>query len=320
MTPLVLVVGFLGAGKTTFLKNLMPELAAAGLRPGLLINDYQNARVDAEQFRDLVEEVKALSGDCVCCGSRDQLLAELVAFEHSANRVLLVETNGTTDSEQLLETLSLEPGLRKFTLPIQLSVIDTQRWQKRFWHNALEKGQARTASHLFLSRTDTVPAPRLEEVRTSLEKAGARGVPTTPRAFAAELAQLCREPGAEREVEHVCHCECRHHHRDEKEEHSHGEPHASHHFASCEFSLPDIVSQKAFRAMLRELPKEVIRAKGLVRFAETPGEFYVFQKMDNDVQFFPVGPSPRVNTPLILLIGPALPGHELREKIAALQA
>ncbi len=315
MTPLVLVVGFLGAGKTTFLKNLMPELAAAGLRPGLLINDYQNARVDAEQFRDLVEEVKALSGDCVCCGSRDQLLAELAAFEHSANRVLLVETNGTTDSEQLLETLSLEPGLRKFTLPIQLSIIDSQRWQKRFWHNSLEKEQVRTASHFFLSRTDTVPIPRLEEVQLSLEKAGVRGVPTTPRDFAAELAQLCREPGSEREVVHLCHSGCGHHH-----EHAHGEDHATHHFSSCEFALPEIVSQKAFRAMLRELPREVIRAKGLVRFLETPDDFYVFQKMDNDVQFFPVGPSPRVNTPLILLIGPRLPEDELREKIASLPA
>ena len=313
MTPLVLVVGFLGAGKTTFLKNLMPELVAAGIRPGLLINDYQNARVDAEQFRDLVEEVKALSGDCVCCGSRDQLLAELQAFDHALNRVLLVETNGTTDSEQLLEALSLDPGLRQFTRPIQLSLIDVQRWQKRFWHNSLERRQARTASHVSLSRTDAVGAARMEEVRISLEKTGVRGSLTTPRAFAAELAGLCREPASSREAGAAGHCGCGHH------EHTEGHAHQeTHHFASCEFPLPALVGEKAFREMLLGLPREVIRAKGLVRFRETPDEFHVFQKLDDDVQFFPVGAAPRVNTPLALFIGPQLPETELREKIACL--
>ena len=62
---------------------------------------------------------------------------------------MLVETNGTTDSEMLIETLSLERSLRHFSLPIQISVIDAQRWQKRFWHNALEREQARTASQVF---------------------------------------------------------------------------------------------------------------------------------------------------------------------------
>ena len=98
MTPLILVVGFLGSGKTTFLKNLMPALGLAEIRPTLLINDYQNARVDAAQFQNLTEEVKALSGDCVCCGSRDELFSFLQEFKHSPGRVMIVETNGTTDS------------------------------------------------------------------------------------------------------------------------------------------------------------------------------------------------------------------------------
>ncbi len=315
MTPLVLVVGFLGAGKTTFLKNLIPGLANAGIRPGLLINDYQNARVDAEQFRDLVEGVKALSGDCVCCGSRDQLLSELQAFDHAPNRVLLVETNGTTDSEQLLEALSLDPALRRFTLPIQLSLIDAQRWQKRYWHNSLERQQARTASHISISRADTVSPSRLEEVRASLEKTGIRGTATDPASFAVEIAGLCRNPASGREVPHVCNGVCGHH--EHGENHSHPD-HGTHHFASCEFPLPDPVCRKTFQEMLRGLPREVIRAKGLVRFEETPEEFYVFQKLDDDIQFFPVGPAPRVSTSLALFIGPNLPEKEIREALAGL--
>jgi hypothetical protein len=65
-----------------------------------------------------------------------------------------VETNGTTDSEELIEMLSLESGLHKFSLSVQLSVIDAQRWQKRLWHNGLEREQARTATHLAISRLE----------------------------------------------------------------------------------------------------------------------------------------------------------------------
>lgn len=143
MTPLILVVGFLGSGKTTFLKNLMPALALAELRPTLLINDYQNARVDAAQFQDFAEEVKALSGDCVCCGSRDELFSFLHEFQHAPGRVMIVETNGTTDSAHLIESLALDPGLKKFSLPIQLSIIDGKRWQKRFWHNSSSANRPR---------------------------------------------------------------------------------------------------------------------------------------------------------------------------------
>jgi hypothetical protein len=54
----------------------------------------------------------------------------------------------------LIELLSLAPELEQFAQPIQVSVIDGKRWQKRFWHNGLELDQAKTANHLFVSRTD----------------------------------------------------------------------------------------------------------------------------------------------------------------------
>lgn len=318
MTPLVLIVGFLGSGKTTFLKNLLPQLRQRGVTPQVVINDYQNAKVDAEQLRGLVEDISAISGDCVCCGSKDELLDALQKFEHRPGRMVVVETNGTTDSENLIEMLSLEPGLRKFSLPIQLSVIDGQRWQKRFWHNALEREQVRTASHLFISRMDRVPAARLAEVEKTLEKHQVRGLRTSPEKFAAELEELARElESREDRDEAICeHCGGHH-----EEEHHHHHEHADHHFASLELALPELVERKSFEKMLTSLPDEVIRAKGIVRFADAPKEFFIFQKVDrfDTPQFFPAGDSPRVSTPLVLFIGPSLPEADLRASIQTLQ-
>jgi len=318
MTPLVLLVGFLGSGKTTFLKNLLPRLQGRGIEPHVVINDYQNAQVDAEQLRGLAAEIAGISGDCVCCGSREELVAGLEKFEHAPRRVMLVETNGTTDSEMLIEILSLERDLRHFSLPVQLSVIDAQRWQKRFWHNALEREQARTASHLFVSRSDVVKDSRIAEVEQSFEHHRVRGKRVGAEEFASELLALSEElsSAGERSLEP---CEsCGHHEDDARHQHHHN--HSEHHFSSLELPLPDRVSKRTFARLLGSLPDEVIRAKGLVRFIENPNEFFVFQKVDrfDEPQFFPIGDTARINTPLALFIGPNLPEETLRARLSDL--
>jgi G3E family GTPase len=319
MTPLVLLVGFLGAGKTTFLKGLLPRLREEGLEPHVIINDYQNAQVDAAQLRGLAAEIAAISGDCVCCGSRDELLAELEKFAHRPGRLLLVESNGTTDSELLIETLSLQPSLRRFSLPVQISIIDAQRWQKRFWHNALEREQVRTASHLFVSRSDIVKESRLAEVYESLERHRVRGRRVGMEEFAGKLVALSEELAAEEERSLAAEVESSQHHDHHPGEH-HAHSHSEHHFSSLELPLPDRVAKGAFHQLLRNLPQEVIRAKGLVRFVENPGELFVFQKVDrfDEPQFFPIGDTARINTPLALFIGPSLPEQTLRTSIVSL--
>ncbi|MFZ4683062.1 MAG: CobW family GTP-binding protein [Terrimicrobiaceae bacterium] len=321
MTPLVLIVGFLGSGKTTFLKSLLPALNAAGVEPHVIINDYQNAKVDAEQLGALTNEVKAISGDCVCCGSRDELLGVLENFEHSPGRAVVVETNGTTDSEQLVEMLSLEPGLRKFSLPVQMTIVDAKRWQKRFWHNSLERDQARTATHLFLSRSDVVEPRRLADVEKSLADLGLGGRRVDANSLAVEIRALCDDLAARPERSLGCGEGCSHDHHHEHGEHEHHEhSHQDHHFASVELALPDAVSRQRFGEFLKTLPDEVIRAKGIVRFTDAPDELFVFQKVDrfDEPQFFPVGKSPRVSTPLALFIGPHLPESLLRDALKTL--
>jgi G3E family GTPase len=315
-TPLVLLVGFLGAGKTTFLQALAPALAAEGLQPSLLINDYQNARIDAERLRGLAADIATLNGDCVCCSSRDELLEALEKFEHRPGRALLIETNGTTDSEQLLETLAFAPALKKFTPPLQLSVIDGQRWQRRFWHNALEREQTLTATHLFISRTDTIDPARLAIVEKSLATLGIQATRTTPTAFAKEIATLPDSPDPAEPHTHSHEADHPHSHSHSHHSHSHSE----HHFASCEIPLPPEVSRTDFEKFLSTLPEEVLRAKGLVVLREEPGEFQIFQKVGHDgpVQFFPIGQHPVLRTPTALFIGPRLPVETLRESLASL--
>ena len=313
-TPLILVVGFLGAGKTTFLQALVSALDNVGLKASIFINDYQNARIDAERFRGLADSVTALNGDCVCCSSRTELLAALEKFQHEPGRVLLIETNGTTDSELLLETLAFAPALKKFTPPVQFSVIDGQRWQRRFWHNALERDQVRTANYLYISRTDTIPPERIQVVEESLAELGIHARRTEPADFASEIATLPDSDYSARSgfsnAQELSH---QHEHSDHR--------HSRHHFASCEIPLPASVSKQDFENLLSSLSEDVLRMKGLVVLREDPGEYQVFQKVGHDgrVQYFPIGRNPTLRDPVALFIGPQLPVEELRKMISDLK-
>jgi len=326
MTPLLLLVGFLGAGKTTYLRNLLPQLRAQGLDPHVIINDYQNARVDAEQLRELAESIVPISGSCVCCGSRDELLGALEAFEHVPGRVLVIETNGTTDAEELVELLSLEPALERFTQPIQLSVIDGQRWQKRFWHNVLELEQARTANFLFISRLAEIDAKRLAAVRHSLETHGISAPCVEPEELALEIhsaSAAVRTLAGRSFAAHDAECGCCHDHdhdHHEESEHDHKEHgHAAHHFASMQIDLPETVSRAALTSFLAALPPEVIRVKGLARLVESPDEYHVFQKVESGpAQWLPIGGTTRLSHPLAVLIGPAIDPEPIRARAAQL--
>lgn len=319
MTPLILLVGFLGAGKTSLLRKMIPLLREKGLRPSIILNDYQNAKIDAELFRELEAEVKPISGSCVCCGSRDKLLEVLDSHEHSDGNILLVETNGTTDAEELVTMLAADPRLGRFSLPFQVSIVDAKRWQKRFWHNSLEADQLATASVIYLGHTDEVDEERLNKVLASLEAIKAPLPALSLEKLATELAQLVQEcaTGRNRVVSGTCE-QCGHehdshehehasHHEHEEDitQHKHQHNQARHHFAAVETALPPLVNRKTFENALLSLPEEILRAKGLVRFEDSPQELNIFQKIGHfdAVQIAPLEGEPITNQTLAVFIG-----------------
>ena len=107
MIPLALLVGFLGAGKTRFLTQLLPELHARGLRPRVILNDFANASIDASRLAELDALVTPLNGECVCCTSLRELMDALLAVQGRPGDVMLVEANGATEADELLGVLTM---------------------------------------------------------------------------------------------------------------------------------------------------------------------------------------------------------------------
>ena len=304
MIPLVLLVGFLGAGKTRFLTEVIPALHARRLRPRVILNDFVNAEIDAARLAQLDALVTPLNGECVCCTSLRDLMETLQAVSGKAGDVMLIEANGATQADELLGYLSMDQRLAHFTLPVQVTVIDASRWQRRWWHNGLEAAQVRTATHLVLNWTQRLKAPRLATVEASVRLVNSRAEVTTAARFADTLATLSAATG---DIERRGAVGAEGNVRLARLAAAH-----AHAFASASLPLPARVNRAAFMSFVRDLPESVVRAKGLVRFSDNPAEMFVWNRVAgrNKVLLNPSWPHVSAQ-PVALFIGVALPVEQL---------
>ncbi len=332
MMPLVLLVGFFGAGKTRFLTRLVPALHEHGLRVRVLLNDFENANIDAARLGELDALVTPLAGECVCCTSLRELMDALHGTPPDPRTVMLIEANGATAADELLGYLTLDRRLAQFTLPLQVTIIDAGRWQRRWWHNTLEASQVVTATHLHMNWTHRITEKRCLEVATSVREVNARAEMTDPSAFAAQLAELTERSGAQRtrrtslptapterelglqSVSSASHTPGHTHAHAHPQVHSHVHP-----FASATLALPGVVERSAFLAMVRALPPAVVRAKGLVRFADRPTEMFVWNRIGGRKGMQLDRSLPHADAqPVALFVGVGLPLADIAAQVAQL--
>lgn len=304
ITPLVLITGFLGAGKTTLLQHVLPRLASAGVIPRVIINDFQNAQVDARSLQRLVADVLPISGACVCCGSRDELLQALESLTPQPDSLVLVEANGAADTLDLIEMLTADRRAARYSLPTQVVVVDAQRWQKRHWNNEVEALQVKTANAVVFTRCDEVNEVRRREVFDQVRRLNPRATPHAFDTLVGWLREWMANPGPARRF-------------------AAGPPprsrsgHESHHFASMELRLRPAVAREALARFLNSLPPDVIRAKGVAVLDEHPPHAVLFQKVENAPADLVKLGSPEGVDPLLILIGPRLAVDVLQDRAAA---
>ena len=313
--PVILIVGFLGSGKTTFLRDLLPKLEAEGLEPSVIINDYANASVDALALEKEGRAVTPISGSCICCGSMQEFIDSLLGIPLTDRRVALIEANGSVDPQILLENLLVIPELKRRFFPIlEVGVVDLERWQRREEHNQLERLQLQTASHVLFTHGDTVDRRRLVEVRESIDWLNPNARWVHPQSFVKEVKSLTSE-FRDASLESL--------ERSPRERPPVVDPerrHISHAYVGMSVDLPEMVAEQALRSWLRGLPNDVLRVKGVARLAGDRERWVHFQRVGGlrgeaalrDLERKPSVPACAV------LIGVQLDGATIRQNLEEL--
>ena len=156
-TRLILVGGFLGAGKTTLIAQAAERLARQGKRVGLVANDQAADLVDTEILKETGSRVEEVAGGCFCCRFPDMIGAMERLVRESEADVLIGEPVGScTDlSATVLQPLKQLHG-RQFELAPFSVLIDVKQ----------VRVLARLRSRPVAGRTGEgvrVPAPRFPD-------------------------------------------------------------------------------------------------------------------------------------------------------------
>lgn len=110
-TPVTLIGGYLGAGKTTLVNALLRD--AGGRRLAVLVNDFGDFPIDADLIETREGNLLSISGGCICCSYGSDLIAAILALRAGDRSIdhLLIETSGVALPDPIVQSLRLVPDV-----------------------------------------------------------------------------------------------------------------------------------------------------------------------------------------------------------------
>ncbi len=163
---LYLISGFLGSGKTTFLKRVLE--ATKSMRVGVIVNEFGAISIDGKEIQSGdVELVELNNGSIFCACMKDKFVATLQAFSKQPIDILLIENSGLADPGGFHHMLKgLAPYLvRPLDYVGSACLIDCETFLDYFYTLQPVKNQMGTADILILNKLDLADDEDLNEIR-----------------------------------------------------------------------------------------------------------------------------------------------------------
>ena len=175
-----ITAGFLGAGKTTYMRRRLAELAAADQKISgktvVLVNDFSSVGIDGSLLGNQGADVVELANGCICCTLRDDLATQLqdTVARYAPDRVL-IEPSGVADIASLIGVMQ-RPVLAPFVRDLNVTtVIDAGAFLADYAAlPAHFAAQARLASTLVINKADLVSSAERQMVAETLRRLNPR--------------------------------------------------------------------------------------------------------------------------------------------------
>lgn len=279
--PLLVLTGFLGAGKTTALNRVLAGNPRGRL--GVIVNELGRIDVDARLLRARSDDVVELAGGCVCHEVRTQEeLWEGLRELHARARPdwVVLETTGIAEPAPILAGLRALPPEARVVYPAGVvTVVDAEAGVAQLERFAEARRQVEEARALLVTKLDRAGASAVAALHAALDTLNPRAERASFPAGAegdVELGAWLRELAATGDAEaragvsgyaHACHGETHH------DEARHGDAHHGHAHAgpgqlvATAFVDDAPLSEPALRAALDAWGDRLVRVKGFVRLA-----------------------------------------------------
>ncbi len=254
MTKVDIISGFLGAGKTTFIKELI-EKVFAGEKLVLIENEFGEIGIDGGFLQDAGIEITEMNSGCICCtlvGDFSVALKKVLDEYHPDH--VIIEPSGVgklSDVAAAIENVKEDADIE---IEGRITVVDGKK-AKMYLDNFGEffENQVEHASTIVISRTQNMTDEKIEAcVHLLREKNDKATIISTPwDQLSGDAIRHALEHGAEIEGlfehhhdhdeecgcghhhehhhDHDEECTCGHHHHDHDEECTCGHHHEHHH-------------------------------------------------------------------------------------------
>ena len=173
-TPVSVITGFLGSGKTMLLNALLrhPRMAETAV----LVNEFGEIGIDHLLFETLDDDVLLLAAGCLCCTIREDMLASLRSlFERRAGgevpgfRRVVIETTGLADPAPILHTLLAgESAPAPWVVDGIVTTVDAVNGNRQLSAYPESVKQAAVADRLLVTKTDVARPHELTTLRARL--------------------------------------------------------------------------------------------------------------------------------------------------------
>lgn len=251
MTKIDIISGFLGAGKTTFIKKMIEE-AFVGEKLVLIENEFGEVGIDGGFLKDSGIEITEMNSGCICCslvGDFGKNLNEVITKFHPDR--ILIEPSGVGKLSDVMKSVIDVEKEQDVKLNALVTVVNAKKASKQmkafgeFFNNQIE-----FATTIVLSRTQSTTPEQLELcVKQMQELNGKAAIITTPwdaikgeqilkvmegqDSLEMKLLAEAHHKAEEEEHEHEHHHdhdheEHHHHHDHEEHEHHHDHDHEEH--------------------------------------------------------------------------------------------
>ena len=289
-TPVTIVTGFLGAGKTTLIRHLLAN--AGGRRLALIINEFGDVGVDGDLLKGCAdvacpeEAIIELANGCICCTVADEFapaMMALIAREPKPDHIV-VETSGLALPKPLIKAFDWPELRTRLTVDGVIAVIDAAAVAEgRFaddparvaeqrladpsldHDNPLEEvyeDQLMCADLVVLNKADLVDAGRLDALRAEIAGALPRAVKIAPAREGAIDPDVLLGMSAAAEDDLAL----RPSHHDAEGEHDHDD------FDTFVVAIPPVGDPDALvdRLVAATRAHDILRVKGFVEVAGKP--------------------------------------------------
>ena len=318
MTEVDIISGFLGAGKTTFMKKLVAE-AFQDEKVVIVENEFGEIGIDSGFLKDTGIQVSEINGGCVCCtlvGDFTKNLHEVIKTYHPDR--ILVEPSGVaklSDIEVSVLDVGKTEDIKIGALVTIVNALKAKKQMKAF--GEFFKDQIEHATAVVLSRTQKMDQDKLEDVVKEIKALNDKAVViTTPWDDLSgkqildaimgkdnlEVFELATKHHEEEEAchhhhhhdhDHEDHDEHEHHHDADAHDHDHeGHEHHHHHHADDIFTTwgretPHKFTKETIENALKTLADSddygyIVRSKGIVPAKD--GTWIYFDLVDGEYE------------------------------------